>query len=67
MTLIFMAVTLLAVIVYDTLVAINKFDGDTISEITLAWAMKYPISVFCLGMGIGILFGHLFWPQVIKQ
>lgn len=63
MTLIFMVAILVAVIVWDAVMALNGTMGDTISEITLGWAQRYPISVFCVGMGIGICFGHLFWPQ----
>jgi hypothetical protein len=62
-TLIFMAAILVAIIVYDTVMATNGIKGDTISEITLRYAIKHPISIFCFGMGFGILFGHLFWPQ----
>lgn len=62
-TLLFMAVILVAIIVFDTVVATNGIAGDTISEVTLGWAQKRPISVFCVGMGLGIVLGHLFWPQ----
>lgn len=62
-TLIFIAATIVSIAVYDTLVAVNRVDGDTISEITLAWAMRHPIAVMCLGMALGIVLGHLFWPQ----
>ena len=63
LTLIFMAVVLVAIAVYDTIVAINGVPGDTISEITLAWARQHPIAVVCFGIALGILLGHLFWPQ----
>lgn len=64
-TLIFMAVVLLAIVIYDSLVALNRIKGDTISEITLVWAMNHPISVFCLGVALGVVFGHLFWAQLV--
>lgn len=65
-TLIFMAIIIVAIAVYDTLVAVNKIGGDTISEISLAWAMRHPIAVLMLGLAIGIILGHLFWPQFPK-
>lgn len=63
LTLFFIAAILLAIIIYDTVMATNSIPGDTISEIVLAWAVKRPISVFCLGTGLGIVLGHLFWYQ----
>lgn len=66
MTLLFIAFTIVSIAVYDTLVAVNKTPGDTISEITLHWAVRQPISVFCLGAALGIVLGHLFWPQFLK-
>lgn len=63
-TLFFIAAVLVAIIVYDTFVATNGIFGDTISEVTLEWAMKRPISVLALGVAIGVLLGHLFWPQI---
>jgi len=65
MTLIFMVIIIVIIAVYDTVVAVNDISGDTISEITLAWAMKHPIAVVCLGIVIGILLGHIFWPQKV--
>jgi len=64
-TLIFMAVVIVAIAVYDTIVAINGIPGDTISEITLAWGRRHPIAVLCLGLALGIVLGHLFWPQTV--
>lgn len=34
-------------------------EGDTISEQSLGWAQAHPIAM----LGIGVLLGHLFWPQ----
>lgn len=65
MTLIFMAVVIVSIAIYDTLVAVNRVRGDTISEITLAWASAHPIASVMLGLAIGILLGHLFWAQTI--
>lgn len=67
MTLIFIAVVVISIAVYDTIMAVNNIEGDTISEITLAWAMKHPISVLCLGMALGTVIGHIFWPQFVSK
>ncbi len=49
----------LVAIVWDIVVAVNRTPGDTISELTLSWAHEHPVLPFC----IGIVVGHLFWPQ----
>lgn len=54
-------------IVWDIYVATNKERGDTISEIFLAASVNRPISGVVLGLACGILIGHLWWPQVVKQ
>jgi hypothetical protein len=47
---------------WDIYVAANPTPGDTISEITLAFAQKHPVLPFALG----VIMGHLFWPQRVK-
>lgn len=47
---------------WDIYVAVNDEKGDTISEILL-WASQRPILPFALG----VLMGHLFWPQRRKS
>jgi hypothetical protein len=54
---ILIAVALL-LIGWDIYVAANKDSGDTISEILL-WTSQRPILPFTMG----VLMGHLFWPQ----
>lgn len=44
---------------WDIYVAITPAPGDTISEITLAFAQRHPVIPFA----IGVLCGHLLWPQ----
>ena len=44
---------------WDVYVAVHPVAGDTISELTLAAAMRHPIIPFALG----VVMGHLFWPQ----
>ena len=53
----------LILIGWDIWVYIEPTDGDTISEITLAFAQKHPVLPFA----IGVLCGHLLWPQKIKS
>lgn len=44
---------------WDIWVAVNDTPGDTISELALAFAGKHPILPFA----VGVIVGHLFWPQ----
>lgn len=46
-------------IAWDVFVAVEPTAGDTISELTLAASMVFP----ALPFGIGVLCGHLFWPN----
>jgi hypothetical protein len=48
----------LLLIGWDIYVAVNKDDGDTISEVLL-WVGKHPVIPFAFG----VVMGHLFWPQ----
>ena len=49
-------------IIWDIYVYVLPGDGDTISEVILAWAKSYTIVPFSLG----VLAGHLLWPQKDK-
>lgn len=55
--------TILGLIGWDIFVAANTVSGDTISEITLAFAYKHPFVAFALG----VLCGHLTWPRRINS
>ena len=44
---------------WDVYVYMNPPDGDTISELALDTAKDHPV----LPLIIGIVAGHLFWPQ----
>jgi hypothetical protein len=48
----------LLLIGWDIYVAVNKDEGDTISEVLL-WVGSHPVLPFAMG----VLMGHLFWPQ----
>lgn len=41
----------------------RQYDSGTISEVTLTWVRAHPILPFALG----ILGGHLCWPQLEKS
>ena len=47
---------------WDVWAVINPATDDTISEILFATAMQHPVIPFALG----VVFGHLFWPQKLK-
>ena len=51
---------IVALIVWDVLLASNDIPGDTISEVTLQYTGDIIIPVI---LGVGFLLGHLFWPQ----
>jgi len=53
-----MGVTTVLLIVLDIFWATNNTDGDTISEVMLT-ASKHPVLPFAMG----VVMGHLFWPQ----
>jgi hypothetical protein len=63
MTKIFMLVVFLIVVVYDIVMATNKIQGDTISEITLFYSFRIAFIPYALGF----LCGHLFWPMDKKR
>jgi len=55
---IIIAATML-VIVYDV-IAVSAWGVDaTVSRVTLSWAKSNPILPFA----VGVVCGHLFWPQ----
>jgi hypothetical protein len=62
-TLIVMAITITAIATWDTLVAVNTVKGDTISEVILTWHLEHPLAGMLFILAVGILLGHLYWPQ----
>ena len=46
-------------IAWDIWVYLEPTPGDTISEVTLRFAQRHPV----LPAAIGVLVGHLLWPQ----
>jgi hypothetical protein len=56
---ILLASTLILVGVYDLIAALFLPPQSTVSVVILDLARKHPI----LGVAVGIVIGHLFWPQ----
>lgn len=52
-----------ACVIWDVFVAWNPIPDDTISEMTLQFAMDNPTVPFL----VGYICGHLFWPQNPKE
>lgn len=62
-TLSIMAAATVALIGWDIVVASNQTKGDTISEILGKAARSVP----AVAVAWGILTGHLFWPQRVRD
>jgi len=60
-TKIILIVTALFLIGYDIYAYIEGGVGSTISRVVLAWSQAWPI----VPLTIGVICGHLFWPQKI--
>ncbi len=50
-------------IAWDIWVLIEPTEGDTISAVTLEFAQRHIIIPFA----VGVICGHLFWPQRLKE
>lgn len=60
---VFLIITLvLAVILYDVLVYTAAGGEATVSDVVLGWAKTWT----AVPLVVGILLGHLFWPQYLK-
>lgn len=64
-TLIFMAAVVIAIAVADTHWATDSIPGNTISEMCLGWCRKHPLSCWLFGFSVGVLVGHLLFPQYL--
>jgi hypothetical protein len=62
-TKILMLIGFISFVIYDIFVATDKTDGNTISEITLFYSLKFAFVPY----GVGFLCGHLFWPWDRKR
>jgi hypothetical protein len=56
-----------ALIIWDVVAATNKIAGDTISELSLGFFQKYPMGAMGVALALGIILGHLAWPQYPKD
>lgn len=48
---------------WDIYVALTPESGDTISEVVLGYAKQYTVVPFAFG----VLCGHFFWAQKVKE
>lgn len=53
----------LAVVLIDLVLALNRTEGDTYSEVIRAWARKRIAVVILLSFAMGLLAGHWFWAS----
>lgn len=60
LSIIAMATTLIIVGVYDIYAVLFLPPGASVSEVVLSIARRHPI----LPLLVGVLIGHLFWPQM---
>lgn len=59
----FMILVGVVIAIYDIWVYSEPTPGDTISEVLLGWSMTFHTVALVIGLAIGFLLGHLFWPQ----
>lgn len=62
-TLLLVIAVIVTLVVYDLLAVERGRWEATVSWTMLRLAQKYPIVAFALG----VVFGHLFWPQRMEQ
>ena len=62
-TIVILVTVAVLLIGWDIYVAVSPPTGDTISEVTLGFARKHPV----FGFALGVLCGHLLWPQRIAN
>jgi hypothetical protein len=59
LTLIILAAVVVILVGWDIYAAFSKEKGDTISSLLLEWSSRKPV----IALAIGVILGHLFWPQ----
>ena len=62
-TLLLMATAFAALVGWDIYAAVNSTEGDTISELTAGFVQEYTGVGIAVVWSIGLLCGHIFWPQ----
>ena len=62
-TLIVLLVAFLGLVIFDIYLAASAGYCATISYQTLAAAKQEPIIPLIVGLVLGMLLGHIFWPQ----
>jgi hypothetical protein len=59
----FLILWIAAIVLWDVWVFCNLDPNWTVSATLLRWALARPILPLVVSVAIGILIGHLFWPQ----
>jgi hypothetical protein len=62
----FLIVWIAALVLWDTWVLVRLGPDFTISALLLRWSLRWPFLPLAAAFGLGILTGHLFWPQTRK-
>lgn len=65
-TVYFMVAIIAIIAVFDVWVLFTYGGDATISRIVYRWSEQPPFG-FLIGFAVGFLFGHLMWPQKIKD
>lgn len=62
----FLLVWITSAIAYDLWVCLAMTPEQTISAFLLRLSLRWPLLPLAICFGIGVLAGHLFWPQQPK-
>jgi hypothetical protein len=65
-SLIVLLLALVGLVVFDIYLAVSGGYSATISYQTLQAARDEPIIPLVVGLVLGILLGHIFWPQLTR-
>lgn len=66
-TLLFIAAVIITIAVVDSLWAGDRVLGNTISEVILRWQWEHRLAGMMFLIAVGVLLGHLCWPQEIAR
>lgn len=55
--------SVILLVAYDVVAVVLGGVEATISRVVLGWSIEYPVVPF----GVGIVCGHLFWPQRVPS
>lgn len=61
LTIILLMFIAVLVIVWDTVITYALGQHNTVSRVLWHYGRVYPVIPLMLGLGLGMVFGHLFW------